>query len=181
MARIIVNDKMPDFVCDTPFVRDNRLSDLVTRVKGKTALVFLRYYGCPICQLDLFEYAVHYDTIKQTGGQLVVVLQSHPNVLRQELTENTFPYDIICDPDQKLYRMLSIDPAASMLKMLSLKALKKIMRSTKMGYKHGLYEGEEKQLPALFVLDSDLTVHYVHYGKDAGDVPDASGLADLMK
>jgi len=180
MARLEKNGVMPDFSYDTPFTYSNQLSEAVKRVQGKTAVVFLRYYGCPMCQLDLFDYAVNYEQITRTGGQLLVVLQSHPNVLRQELTENTFPYEIICDPDMELYQMLSIDPASSMLKMMSLKALKKVVRATKLGYKHGLYEGNEQQLPATFILDSGMNIHYVHYGKDAGDVPDAKELAKMM-
>jgi len=181
MGKVNINDRMPDFRFDTAFTSNNLLSDVVKRVEGKTVLVFLRYYGCPMCQLDLFEYALQYDKITNAGGQMLVVLQSHPNVLKREITDNTFPYEIICDPDMKLYQMLSIDPAASMLKMMSVKALKKIIRSTKLGYKHGLYEGNEQQLPAAFILNSDLTVCYAHYGKDAGDVPTASELAELMQ
>lgn len=181
MAKVEMNSVMSDFLYDTPFTRGNRLSEAVRRVNGKTALIFLRYYGCPMCQLDLFEYAVKYDLVRQTGGQILVVLQSHPNVLKQEITDNTFPYEIVCDPDMELYRMLSIDPAASMLKMMSLKALKKVIRSKKLGYKHGLYEGNEQQLPAAFILDSTLNVHYAHYGKDAGDVPDTEELVKLLK
>ena len=175
------NELMPDFRYDTAFSRGNNLSELVNKVSGKTALIFLRYYGCPMCQLDLFEYAVNYEKVTQTGGQIAVVLQSHPNVLRQEITDNTFPYEIICDPDMELYQKFSIDPAPSMLKMMSLKAVKKVIRSSKLGYKHGLYEGNEQQLPATFILDADLRVHHAHYGKDAGDVPNVLELAQLMK
>lgn len=172
---------MPDFEYVTPFSNSNQLSDVVRKVDGKTALVFLRYYGCPMCQLDLFDYASNYQKVRNTGGQMLVVLQSDPKGMAEKITADTFPYDIICDPQMELYQMLSIDPAASMLKMMSMKAVKKVIRSTKMGYKHGEYEGNEQQLPAAFIVDHDLNVSYAHYGKDAGDVPDAEDLANLMK
>lgn len=181
MPRLEKNSVMPDFEYVTPFAQGKLLSETVKQVKGKTALVFLRYYGCPICQLDLTLYAEAYDAITASGGQMLVVLQSDPAGLAAQISPETFPYEIICDPEMKLYQMLEINPAASMLKMMSLKAVKKVIQSSKMGYKHGAYEGNEQQLPAAFILDADLNVCYSHYGKDAGDVPDAQELAKLMK
>lgn len=180
MARLNPNSQMPDFTFATPFETDLRLSDVLRQVPGKTALVFLRYYGCPICQLDLHDYAEAHNAIAATGGQLLVVLQSDPKTLAAQITPDTFPYRIICDPEMALYQMLSIDPAPSMLKMMSLKAVKKVIRSTKLGYKHGAYEGNEQQLPAAFVMAPDRTLTYVHYGKDAGDVPVPGELARLL-
>lgn len=180
MARIQAQMKMPDFVCRTPFAPDAPLSEVLKRVEGKTALVFLRYYGCPVCQLDMQELGEEYGKIQKTGGQLLLVLQSDPEKLRAQITRETFPYEIVCDPNMELYKALSIDPAPSMLKMISLKAVGKILRSRKKGFTHGDYEGNEQQLPAAFVLTPDGTVTYAHYGKDVGDVPTAEELAALL-
>lgn len=181
MGTLKINDRMPDFCCPTPFQPELKLYDALQRVEGKTALVFLRYYGCPICQLDIREFAESYDAITAAGGQLLVVLQSDPARLAAQLTQGELPFDILCDPDQKLYKELAIEPAASMLKMMSFAALKKIIRSTKRGFKHGEYEGIEEQLPAAFLLQRDGTVLWAHYGKDVGDVPTAQELAERMK
>ena len=85
------------------------------------------------------------------------------------------------ESEQKLYREFAIEPAASMLKMMSFAALKKVVRSTKRGFRHGEYEGIEEQLPAAFLLQRDGTVLWAHYGKDVGDVPTARELAERMK
>lgn len=180
MAKIQEKSKMPNFVCRTPFASEKPLYEILQKVKGKTALVFLRYYGCPICQLDLRGFAEGYGRILETGGQMLVVLQSDPKKLAEQIQEDTFPFSIVCDPEGELYRQLSIDPAPSMVKMLSLKALGKILKSKKQGFVHGAYEGNEQQLPAVFVLTSDGTVSYAHYGKDVGDVPEAEELAKLL-
>ena len=47
--------------------------------------------------------------------------------------------------------------------------------------KHGDYEGEELQLPALFIVDNEMNVTFAHYGKAAGDVPDIEKIAELLK
>lgn len=181
MKKMTVNETMPNFTYATPFADGLTLGETLQQVSGKTALVFLRYYGCPICQLDLHEYAESYEKLSAAGGQLLIVLQSDPKALAEQITPDTFPYDIICDPEMKLYQMLAIDPAASMLKMMSLSAVKKVVRSGKQGFKHGAYEGNEQQLPAAFILDRDRKVTFAHYGKDVADVPTAGELAMLMK
>ena len=178
--RLIPNAQIPDFTFATPFETELRFSQVLRKVSGKTALVFLRYYGCPICQLDLHRYAQRAEAIDATGGQLLVVLQSDPGLLAEQIGPETFPYTIVCDPEQKLYRMLSIDPAVSMLKMMSLSAVKKGISAVRKGYKHGAYEGNEQQLPAAFILTPDGTVTYAHYGKDAADVPSSDQLIGLL-
>lgn len=181
MGRLTVHETMPNFTYATPFADGLMLEETLQRVPGKTALVFLRYYGCPICQLDLHEYAEVYEQISATGGQLLVVLQSDPKNLAERIEPGTFPYDIICDPEMKLYQMLSVDPAASMLKMMSFSAVKKVVRSAKRGFKHGDYEGNEQQLPAAFIMTKDRKLTFVRYGKDAGDVPTSDELITRLK
>lgn len=180
MAMLHTGEQMPNFSYITPFGENFTLADTVKQVSGKTALVFLRYYGCPMCQLDLHEFAEGYSAITAAGGQLLVVLQSDPTALSQQIQPSTFPYRIICDPEMKLYQQFSIDPAPSMLKMMSMKAVKKVIRSTKRGFKHGAYEGNEQQLPATFILDDQQTLSYVRYGKDAGDVPAIGEIAAML-
>lgn len=181
MPRLQVNSQMPDFTFATPFETDRTLAETAGRLKGKTALVFLRYFGCTLCQYDMQGFAEKYDRITATGGQLLVVLQSNPEKLAKELAPDTFPFEIICDPEQVLYRSLEISPAKSMAEMADIETLKKIAKVTLSGLRHGDYEGEELQLPATFVVTPNLTLTYVHYGKTGGDVPTSEELAELLK
>ena len=112
MGIINVNDKMRDFTFDTPFRKDVRLSEAAGG--KKLALVFLRYYGCTLCQYDLSQYAKNYEKIREAGGELLVVLQSDPDLLREDMgKEDMFPFEIVCDPKEELYREFEILPAAS--------------------------------------------------------------------
>lgn len=180
MGTLNATDRMPDFACPTPFCPELRLYDALNRVEGRTALIFLRYYGCPICQLDIREYAESYGAITAAGGQILIVLQSDPEALAGQLTPHDLPFDILCDPERALYRQFAIEPAPSMLKMMSLGAVKKAVRATRRGFRHGAYEGVEEQLPAAFLLDREGTVLWAHYGKDVGDVPTAEEIARRM-
>lgn len=115
-ARLTVGEVMPNFIYDTPFATGLTLSDTVQKTP-KTALLFLRYYGCTLCQYDIHQLAENYHQITDVGGQVIVVLQSDPTGLAQELQPDTFPFSILCDPKAALYERFGIQPAASMAKM----------------------------------------------------------------
>ena len=180
MAKLEIGQIMPDFDYVTPFTAGHTLAE--TAVKApKTALVFLRYWGCPLCQYDIHLLAQAHADITAHGGQLLVVLQSDPKGLADQLgAPDKLPFPIVCDPEQKLYKEFSIAPAASMAKMADLKMVGRIIKATRLGFKHGEYEGNEPQLPAAFVVDSDCKVLYAHYAKSVSDMPDAAELAELL-
>ena len=113
----------------------------------KTALLFLRYYGCTLCQYDIHQLAENYHQITDVGGQVIVVLQSDPAGLAQELQPDTFPFSILCDPKAALYERFGIQPAASMAKMADAGTMLKIAKATAAGYKHGAYEATSCSCP----------------------------------
>ena len=81
MSRLTVGGKMPNFTFVTPFEVDRTMAETARRIQGKTSVLFLRYFGCTLCQYDMQQFAAEYDTIKDAGGQLLVVLQSDPVIL----------------------------------------------------------------------------------------------------
>lgn len=181
MAKINVGGSMPDFTFSTPFRANVPFSKVVTE-SNRTALVFLRYYGCPLCQYDIAQYAAGFKKIKAVGGNLLVVLQSDPDLLKQELSgENPFPFEIVCDPQVELYKSFEILPAASQEEMGGPNTMLKVAKVQQAGYEHGRSEGEELQLPAAFIVNPDLTVTYARYGKTVDDVPEVDELAGLLK
>lgn len=180
MGKLTPGEKLQDFTYDTAFAEDCRISEAVNKAAGRTALVFLRYYGCTLCQLDMRRFAKEYEKIHAAGGQMLVVLQSATEKLKPQLTEHPFPYDIICDPAGALYEAFGIECAPSMKKLADAKTVLKMGKAVFAGLKHGDYEGKELQLPAVFVVDHELTLSYVHYGKSAGDVPEPETLAKLL-
>ncbi len=172
---------MPAFTYDTPFANGASLADTVRRVDGKTALVFLRYYGCPLCQYEIHQFAVEHDRIAATGGQMLVVLQSSPERLAAQLTPESLPFDIICDPDQRLYKDFEIAPASSEQDMVRPEDMPKLAQVEAAGFKHGEYEGDELQLPATFIVDGDLNIDFVRYCETIGQTPDPAELAELLR
>lgn len=178
MPKINVGDTMPNFSIQTPYQNNTNLKKLIGN--EKTAIIFLRYYGCTLCQYDIHQYTLNYDEIIKEGGELLVVLQSDPQKLSIELKENKIPFEIICDPNQELYKNLSIEVANSKEDMIDEFTIEKIVKA-KEYFSHGEYEGEELQLPATFVVDEELKVVCAIYGKSVSDVPTPEQLKDLLK
>ena len=181
MPHLNKGDRMADFTYVTPYSSANRLSQTVKKCPGRTAIVFLRYYGCRMCQLDMLDYAEQYEAIRAAGGQLLVVLQSDPAKLAAQIPAGSVPYQIVCDPEQKLYREFDIRPASSKETMKDESSAAKFARIEARGLVHGDYEGEELQLPAAFVVDHDLNVTWAHYGQVISDTPTAEELAALVR
>lgn len=178
MAKLQAGQSMPDFIFNTPF--EQGLSFRAVAEGKKTALLFLRYYGCTICQYDMMKLREQYSLFTGQGAQVLVALQSDPEKLAQKITPQTYPFTIICDPTQQLYREFEIKPAKSKAGMVSPKALKKLAKVHGTGLQHGEYEGDELQLPAIFVLDDQGVLKHAHYAKDVADLPDAEELAQWM-
>ena len=165
--------KMPDFEYLSPYVEGTQ--NFATYANGKkTFVVFLRYYGCTVCRLDLHIFAQRMAEFAAKDAQLMVVLQSDPNLVKEEAPAGTFPYELACDPTQAVYKKFDIEPAASMGKLVGgglFKALKKMKAAKKFGFEHGEYEGNEQQLPAMVLVDENGIVTFSHYAKNLVDMP----------
>ena len=109
-----------------------------------------------------------------------MVLQSDPAVLREQTGPDHYPFAIICDPEQALYRRYHVCPALSMERMADIRVLEKIGQARAAGLVHGRYEGNELQLPAVFLLDKNNTVLKAHYAAKAADLPDMEQLAGWL-
>ena len=176
MPRLNVGDKMPNFEFNTAY-EDNLTIDGI--LKGKTVIWVLRYIGCTVCRYDVKLLTDRYEEFTNQGAQVLVLMQSDQEHVRNDFknsnSEDT-PVRIICDPELKIYKALDILPAASMEELAGdadsqAKLKEKGGKAREAGFVHGDYEGDEQQLPALFVLDSDGVVLYSHYAKNIMDMP----------
>jgi peroxiredoxin len=104
------------------------------------------------------------------------------NDLKQ--SDTVLPFEIIADPGQNIYRRLGINAAGSKEELLgtgSEQLKQKGAAARGAGFAHGDYEGNELQLPALFILDDQGTVLYSHYAEHLMDMPDVDGVLALLE
>ncbi|MDR2625925.1 MAG: AhpC/TSA family protein [Zoogloeaceae bacterium] len=158
-----------DFTFDTPWDSGKSFFE---ETQGKKSIVFfLRYFGCTSCQLEIHALIENHAKFDEVGAAVYVVLQSEAATIQNELSREDVPFTIIVDPRQKLYATYAIgsrDPNQD--RTLEHKA--KIAKAQSLGFSHGKYEGNEYQLPAVFIFGPDHRVLYAHYGQESSDVPD---------
>lgn len=169
---------MPDFTYDTAFEMGKSLYDTID---GKpTFILFLRYLGCTTCQLDIHQLKNEYHRFVEKGAQALVVLQSTPEVIAADIQKDDLPFAIICDPGQSLYKQFEIEAAKNKLGLMSVGTIKKINAAKKAGFTHGAYEGEELQLPAVFLLGDQGRVDYARYATNLADMPSHDEMLALL-
>jgi peroxiredoxin len=173
--QIKVGDNAPNFQFDTPW---RSSQDFYETIQHQNAiLVFLRYYGCPVCQMEMANFKREIELFSQKGARVFVVLQSSSATLLPLLKESDWPFDIVCDPKGKIFQLYAVEPGG-ILKYLHPGGLIAAIKATSRGFIHKKFEGKETQLPAAFVIKPDKTIKYVYYGKNISDVPKPSTLAE---
>ena len=175
--KLTKNDIFPDRTVLTASSGEKKLSELLGN--GMNALVFLRYFGCPLCQYEMYDFAEQYEKIKAAGSELLVVLQSTPESIARQKGEAEFPYEIICDPDCGWYKELDINVAASFDEMDG-PGTKELLKKVDEKFMHGDSEGEEMQFPAVFVIDKEMKVIDAKYASFITDIYTGEELAKLL-
>ncbi|NMB44354.1 MAG: redoxin domain-containing protein [Clostridiales bacterium] len=176
--KLEVGQYMPNFLYNTPY---NENINYLENIKGKkSVLLFLRYYGCTVCQLDLIEIQENIGEFNKRNIDIKVVLQSSIENMKKNLEQKPLDYEIICDPLGELYKKFDIKPAKSKIKLGGGNTLKKIQRARKAGLKHGEYEGDELQLPAIFIVDESGKIIYSHYAENVAGIPRAKDILNIV-
>lgn len=172
--------KALDFTYHCAHGEEKQLSRKVQETE-KTFLYFSRYIGCPFCQLDIMELCGEYHRFREKNAQFILVLQSTAETIRNQSQD--FPFDVACDPEGKLYELYGVKSASSALKMinpLDKKLWKKAALLLKHKLKHGDYEGNEQQLPALFLLDKKMNLLHSHLANSISDMLSIDEMIQLL-
>ncbi|MBU2514142.1 pyridoxal-phosphate dependent enzyme [bacterium] len=165
----------PDFSFDSPWQKNLQFHKILD--EKPAFLIFLRYIGCPVCQLKIAELKKDYAEFEQKNVQILVVLQSLPENIQELTTEKEMPFTIVCDPGEKIFSQYKVTPG-NLLQYAPPSVVIKAVKAKMKGFKHGKSEGKEMQLPAVFFVDKEKTIQYAYYGKNIGDVP---ANTDLLK
>lgn len=172
-----IGDDAVDFTYETPWESGKTYHD-ATRDKT-TVLIFLRYLGCPVCQMEMADLKAAIKEFETRQASVIVFLQSEKATITALAEPEDWPFTIVCDPDGAIFRQYGVSPGG-VLKYLHPAGLLAAIRATVRGFRHGKFEGRETQLPAVFVVDPDKRIKWVYYGKTLNDVPKPSRIADQI-
>jgi peroxiredoxin len=146
--KIKEGDEAPLFKIDSYNAGTIELGELIG--KEKIVLIFSRYFGCPICQLDLNILMEKVPEIRNKGAKLLYVTQSGEKVAKEFIEKYKIDFPVIPSTKDELYAEygLGLMTAGAITKVRS-----KLKEATKLGLQHGEYEGWEKQGPGQFVIN----------------------------
>ncbi|MFA5869277.1 MAG: redoxin domain-containing protein [Candidatus Bathyarchaeia archaeon] len=160
MGRLRRGDAAPDFTRDSVNMGRVSLGDY----RGQNVLLlFSRYFGCPVCQLE-FDELLEFRRIRP-GLRVVYVNQSLPESARVYIEGRGVDFPVVAAeksggryPLYDLYGVGSLGPVAAV------EILFKGRRALQLGKRHGPYEGIETQSPAQFLIDGQGRIASAHYG-----------------
>ncbi|WP_010280486.1 redoxin domain-containing protein [Bacillus timonensis] len=180
MAQLQKGMQAPNFSFESPWVKTNTLSDVLE--DKTTILVFLRYYGCPLCQLDIQTLAKGYEKFKENNAQVLVVLQTEASLLKDQIGENGMPLTLVCDPDHEIFTLYDVQPGKTQEDLASEEVFKKINIARDLGITKLENNGKqnELQLPATFIINPNGELEFVRYGTNAADIPSVTELLELI-
>lgn len=180
MRRFQAGDRFPNIRFYTAFEEGQEVADIL---KGKTVFWFLRYIGCTVCNYDIHLLRERYQEFTSLGAQVFVVMQSDTAHVQADLGEETLPFAIICDEEKAFYEVLGIEPAKTELELVGKNKERldeKAQKAEALGIRHGDYEGDELQLPALFVVEENGEISYAHYATELMDMPGIDEMLDIL-
>jgi peroxiredoxin len=125
----------------------------LTELKGqKIVLIFSRYFGCNICQLDLKTLLNKKDEINKKGAKILYITQSGEKVAKEFIEKEEIDFPVIPSSKEKLY----LEYGLGMMTEDAVKEVRgKMKEAMKLGIEHGEYEGWEKQGPGQFVINEE--------------------------
>ena len=120
------------------------------------------------------------EDIRQAGGTIVLVGMGTEPQTREFKERFDVPFDMICDPDQHLYRDFSVERMSPLGFFSPTMALRGIAAMAQ-GHTMGLPEGDVRQLPGVVIIASDGRIIYRHHGSDPADHPTPDAIVEALR
>ncbi len=151
--KLKVGDKAPLFKLESFNAGTIDLADLIGQ--KKIVIIFSRYFGCPVCLVDLTHLLKRKEEIEKTGVKILYITQSGEEIAKKFIEEKAMSFPVIPSSKDELYAEygLGLMTAGAIGKLR-----KKLKEAKELGIEHGEYEGWEKQSAGQFVIGTDGTL-----------------------
>jgi peroxiredoxin len=119
------------------------------RARGPLVLVFLRHFGCPLCQEMVADVAARRAAMTDSGTTVVFV-HMHPEAQAAAFFARYGVSDLerVSDPERTLYRAFGV-PRARPTSWLSMGSLRHYLAAIRRGHLPKLVGGDLTQMPAV--------------------------------
>lgn len=174
--KLQLNQQVPDF--KTEDVLDTAVH--LHALKGKKIFIaFLRNTNCPLCSFHVFKITQIIDKLKENNMEVIVFYESDKKMFTyssffQEKVFKNNKITIISDTARKMYDLFGAERNPAKLDLELLKnagRFEEVAEAATHGFTGDGHEAGTNidAIPADFLIDENLQIQYVHYGKDAGD------------
>lgn len=153
---------------------------------GKYVLVaFMRYSGCPYCNLAVHRLSVEYAMLQQHKCDVVAFMQSAPN----DILENIYqrhklkpPFPIIADKTKKFYDLYHIRSSKRAFFTSQLRTIPYWVESVgKHEFRQGKLNGDHFLVPAMFLVRTkDHKIVKARYGTSYYDYEAFTDLYEVL-
>lgn len=148
------NHKVPDLIANDVF--GNKIN-LVKSKSRYTLLVFLRYSGCPWCNLAIHRLTIEYPRLKAEDCEIIAIVQSDKDAIMDNIYSRHDPkpqFPIIADHEMKHYK--KFDVSTSVLGTLSsITEFPYWLQSVrKLGFKQKKLDGNFFLVPEWFLINN---------------------------
>ncbi len=160
--------KAPDFSTTDYLGNPIALRDYAGK---KLMICFLRYAGCPFCNLSLLKIIEAYPKFHKDGLEILCFIQSPAEgIASGKPAQLNPPFPLIPDPEKKIYTLYGV--TSSIIK--SLKTLPTLPYYLKQfaqtGIRQGKVDGDLLLMPAYFLIsEKGHIIHSAYFSENFGD------------
>lgn len=170
MGRLQAGDKAPSILTTDAL---GKAVNLAAYKDSFVLLAFLRYAGCPWCNLTIHRLVVEYPLLRKNGCEVIAVVQSTAENVQQHIYRRHSlrpQYPIIADQARELYDAYAVHTSLKAVGR-SITDIPYWLQSVfKHGYRQTEVDGNLLIVPAMFLIaprTQELTL--VEYGKSFYD------------
>ena len=160
MAKVGVGDQAPGFELESI---DGKMVSLENFVGKRMVILFGRYFGCPVCQLDFDELCANVNRVKEKA-ELIYITQSNLESAKSYCAPELGFQVVPVPKTDGRYKVYDDYGVGNMGLGTTVEILRRAGEAGKAGKVHGAYEGKETQSPADFVIDERGKIIWAHRG-----------------
>lgn len=119
-------------------------------------LVFLRYAGCPWCNLAIHRLTLEYQTFKDNNCEVIAFIESEPENVKKYILDRhkvTPMFPIIADSDGVIYQKFKVQAKFSSAVKSITKIPQWVHAVREHGFKQGTLDGNKFTVPAYFLVN----------------------------
>jgi peroxiredoxin len=117
---------------------------------------------------------------EQAGAQVVLVGMGTPEESAAFKMKFDIPFPLISDPKRQLYQAFGLKKVSTLELLSPFVAVKGILAITK-GHTVGIPVGDVRQLPGVFIINTDGRIIYSYFASDPSDHPSPDTILEALK